>query len=179
MTNPSRPQYPWPFPEPITAPDAQSADTAWDETELANKREWKATFEDLFNGAGSLLYPARAERLAGYGYTPRALRQACSNPRAMAALSDLADQPESALEANAALAHEVALYYSAGYGVAREVELDCARRLHSGGWSQPQVAALLGVTKQRMSKLLKQKRTTFGPFPGLAARIEVGRPDND
>ena len=175
-TDPARPQYPWPFPEPITAPVAQDADTAWAESELANKREWRATFEDLFNGAGALLYPARAERLAGYGHTPRDLRNACANPRNMTALTDQADDD---LEANAALAHEAALFYSIGYGAARETELDSARRLHAAGWSHPQVAALLGVTRQRVSKLLKQKRTTFGPFPGLAARIEVGRPDND
>lgn len=165
MTDSPRPRFPWPFPEPLgTAPDAQPS-PSWRDSVISDKAEWQATFEDLFNGAGSATYLARAERLAGYGFEPQALREACENPRSVASFPDSEQRPEADVEAFAALAHEAALYYSTGYGMARDAELRFARRLISLGWLQPQVASLLGVSKQRVSKLLKQKRTVFGPLP--------------
>lgn len=168
MTATPRPRFPWPFPEPLGTQPADESSTQWRDSVISDKAQWQATFDDLFNGAGSAMYLARATRLAGYGFSPQDLRQACANPRFVAAMPDSEQRSEVDVEAFAALAHEAALYYSTGYGMAREAELGYARRLIALGWLQPQAASLLGVSKQRVSRLLKQKRTTFGPFPGLS-----------
>lgn len=165
MTTISRPRFPWPFPEPLGTESADDPSVQWGNSMIPNKVQWQATFEDLFNGGGSATYLARAERLVGYGFVPEDLRQACANPRSVASLPEPEHRPEADVEAFAALAHEAALYYSNGYSVARGLEVGYGRRLIEVGWLQPQVAALLGVTKQRVSALLKQKRTVFGTFP--------------
>lgn len=168
MNDSTRPRFPYPYPEPIQArPVGTGLHAEWEASGLANKWQWRDTYEALFNGMGAATYLKRAERLAGYGFAPQDLEGACANPRSVVVMPDSEQCREEDAEAFAALAHEAALYYSTGYGSAREKELGYARRLISMGWLQPQVAALLGVSKQRVSKLLKQKRTTFGAFPGL------------
>lgn len=169
MTATPRPRFPYPYPEPIQArPVGTDFHAEWEASDLADKWQWRDAYEVLFNGMGTATYLRRAERLAGYGFAPQDLREACANPRSVASMPDSEQRPDEGVEAFAALAHEAALYYSTGYGLARELELGYARRLISLGWLQPQVASLIGVSKQRVSKLLKQKRTTFAPFPGLS-----------
>lgn len=143
MTDSPRPRFPWPQPEPVRL-SADGPSAQWEDSALPKKQEWRDTFEDLFNGAGSATYLERAERLAGYGFVPQDLRRVCSNPRVVAAFPDPEVSTERDAEALAALAHEAAIYYSNGYTMSRDLELGYARRLISLGWLQPQVASLLG-----------------------------------
>lgn len=168
MTDPNRPRFPYPHAAPTGAhlPD-EDLQAGWEASSLKEKWQWLGIYEGLFSGMGRSTYLKRAERLSGYGFHPHSLSEVCSNPRFAAALPDSEKCDERNAEAYAALANEAALYYSTGYSMSRDAELGYSRRLIALGWFQLQVASLLGVTKQRVSALLKQKRTTFGPFSAL------------
>ena len=165
MTDTPRPRFPYPSTEPVEAPPTDAdLNAEWEASDLADKWRWRDVYEGVFSGMGRATYLARAERLSGYGFGPDALSRVCGNPREVAALPDPDVRSEDNAEAFSALAHEAALFYSGAYSLARQMELGYARRLIDVGWSQTQVASLLGVTKQRMSALLKQERTVFGKF---------------
>lgn len=159
-----RPRHPYPHPEPPSArTTATSLDAEWEASTLPDKQEWKDVYETLFNGAGSATYLRRAERLDKYDFTPSDLREACENPRAVVTLNGPDDfATEEPIEALLALTHEASIYYSTATSIVMSRRDDYARRLQDFGWAQTQIAALLGMTKQRVSAFLKKPKAKFG-----------------
>lgn len=164
MTASTYPRYPYPYPEPLSArPAGISPDDEWDASDLPDKQGWRDVYGHLFSGMGSATYLKRAERLNGYGFTSDDLRRVCEYPRSVLAL-DAPDDAETGEQAEAllALTHEAFMYYSAATSVVLGRRDDYSKRLQDFGWSQTQIAHLLGMTRQRVSKFLKKSKTRFG-----------------
>lgn len=164
MSTSPHPRYPYPYPEPISArPVGTSLDDEWDASDLPNKQEWRDAYEYLFNGMGSATYLKRAERLDGYEFTPTDLRQVCETPRSVLALGNPNDfAKDEPVEALLALTHEASMYYSVATWIVLGRRDNYSKRLQDFGWSQTQIANLLGMTRQRVSKFLRREKAKPG-----------------
>lgn len=164
MSASTHPRYPYPYPEPISArPVGTSLDDEWDASDLPDKQEWRDAYEYLFSGMGSATYLKRAERLDGYEFTPNDLRQVCEHPRSVLTLGNPDDfAKDEPVEALLALTQEASMYYSVATSMVLARRDTYSKRLQDFGWSQNQIANLLGMTRQRVSKFLSRPKAKAG-----------------
>lgn len=164
-----RPKHPF----PISAIDAGSLgaqsrdDDGWSQVHLSDAAQWRTVFYTLFSGAGSALYPARAKRLDAYGWSPQDLLDACmqSQRQGWFESRDAKSFAVDMTEAWAALVQETVVYHDAAAASAAFRRLQLIHNLSQAGWSHSQVGDHLGLSKQRIQKLLKD----FLGNPGLQA----------
>lgn len=170
-----RPRYPYPYPELISGRAVgTNLNAEWDASTLPNKQEWRNAYEHLFRGMGSVTYLKRAERLSGYEFTPDDLLRVCEHPWSVLALEapdDVAtDEP---VEALLALTHEASMYHSTATSMVLGRRDNYSKRLQDFGWSQSQIANLLGMTRQRVSKFLRREKAKFGlALPEKRTRVQ-------
>lgn len=150
-----RPKYPFPDPTPVGGSIAGTTATTHRSADLPDWEQWQSAFYDLFRGAGSALYTDRAKRLSAYGWTHRDLREACANP-SWRPWGDEQKVSAERAEAWAALVREVATYYRVGVEAAHYVRVQLMDLLFQDGWTHSQIGNHLGLTKQRVQKLLKE-----------------------
>lgn len=165
---------------PTTTPTAtrESVEKLWDDTGLTktDQLQWRSTFEQHYgpHAPGTKTWPARARRLHDYGLTPNDLNHALAHKGADQPLPANPHRPpvasrreesmdEDQMEARAALIQEVVLHleferFSAIYARDRYIWA-----LSQAGWNHPQLAALFGMTKQRIQQLLKAIKREQGP----------------
>ena len=126
----------------------------WHETDLADKPGWFSLLYRLFGGAGRRTFLDRAQLLASYGWTPSDLEFMCKQPRHLTLLGTATELDEHSAAASAVLADEANRYYASGTYLAtyrREIYL---AQLHDLGWSYAEIGQLVGLSKQRVQKLV-------------------------
>src|SRR5699024_5509522 len=126
----------------------------WHETDLADKQGWFSLLYRLFGGAGRRTLLDRAQLLASYGWTPSDLEFMCKQPRHLTLLGTATELDEHSAAASAVLADEANRYYASGTYLAtyrREIYL---AQLHDLGWSYAEIGQLVGLSKQRVQKLV-------------------------
>lgn len=154
----SRPQFSFPGPSVAPKESRERAEREGEPLDLPAADEWRELFERLHSGLGAATYSQRAARLSFYGWEPADLARVCSRPREAALLRDAKDISEEEAEALAALAREAVIYYSNGLTVASSQRTAYMARLAEFGWAQTEVGKHVGLTKQRVQKLMKDRR---------------------
>jgi len=155
-----RPKYP--FPDAVLTVGQSTVNAQAKTRRSADSpewEEWQSAFYKLFRGAGNALYSPSAERLSAYGWTPKDLLSACLEPGWMAEQMQSrvghALSPDGA-EAWAALLREVTSYHNIVVETAHYKRSQLMEVLSRNGWSHGEIGDHLGLTKQRVQKLLKE-----------------------
>lgn len=144
------------------------SDAAWANEELAEASAWRDVFDQLFGGRGKDTYPGRAARLEALGWSPADLRAACTDPRALLSLAPPVGASEAEAVAGAVLAGEANAYYDDFSNSARHSRAGYMARLAELGWTHTEVGALVGITKQRVQKVIKGRRMGQPTLPTSA-----------
>lgn len=167
MTDSTRPTHTYPFSlEQITGsrpapprPNLEEEERQWDALpELPDAQSgmgWDYTFSTLYDGALDQTYAARAHYLQSHEATPPSLMEACASPRVMRMFQDPEDMDAQAVEEQAAFLNEVAAYFAYWENRAMEHRNNHIVRLRELGWGMPQIASLLGLSKQRVHAILE------------------------
>lgn len=142
-------------------------DDGWSQVHLSGAEQWRTVFYTLFRGAGSALYQVRAKRLNAYGWSSQDLLDACVQPqweRWFVSL-DVNGFADDMTEAWAALVQATVIFHDAAAASAAYRRLQLIHSLSQSGWTHSQSGDHLGLSKQRIQKLLKD----FLNNPGLRA----------
>lgn len=186
MTDSPRPAHAYPFTlEQITGarpapphPGAEEEMKQWEELpeldEASEGEGWEYTFATLYADALGHTYPARAHYLQSHEATPPSLMEACASPRVMRMFQDPEDMDVQAVEEQAAFLNEVAAYFAYWENRAMEHRNNHVVRLRELGWGMPQIASLLGLSKQRVHVILEAAPARTR---GAVVRSEWGESD--
>lgn len=152
---------------PTLTTQPRDFDKLWAEADLpeAQCQEWREVTRMLDRT------PETAARLDGVGWTPQLVREARSNPDVYwpahlrdKSIAEMADETSTAhLKALAVLADHITDYHLARAELARGIRNEYFAALHESGWRHGQIGNLIGVSKQRIQKVLqdlKSRRTT-------------------
>lgn len=142
--------------------------------EASEGEGWEYTFATLYADALGHTYPARAHYLQSHEATPPSLMEACASPRVMRMFQDPEDMDVQAVEEQAAFLNEVAAYFAYWENRAMEHRNNHVVRLRELGWGMPQIASLLGLSKQRVHVILEAAPARTR---GAVVRSEWGESD--
>lgn len=197
MNTQSAPPRPYPFtldqvtgktsPPAVSEEEDRQRWEAVDAGQTPGEMSWKSVFTSLYGGDLSSTYSSRALHLQANGDEPETLAEMCTSPRSLVHLRDTEGMDTAEVAEHAVLLHEVAIYFAywqervlakrAGYVVS----------LRGQGWTQVQIASLLGMTKQRVHAIL-EGRPTVGdegarrrvvPLTPMEARVDRARAQAD
>lgn len=115
-------------------------------------------FDRLHSGMGASTYPQRVARLTEHGWTPNDLERVCSGTRHVTNLLDRAHAAEGEAEVYAALVDEARAYYSNGLAATSGLLTSYLGRLTDHVWTQSELGRHVGLTRQRVQKLIQEWR---------------------
>lgn len=118
---------------------------------------WEGTLSSLYNDGMDQTYPARALHLQNNGDSPETLMEMCQMPQQLRLLRDPEEMDADEAEEHATLINEVAVYFAYWENRVMEHRNRYIVRLWALGWTQPQIASLLGLTKQRVHTILESQ----------------------
>ena len=152
----NKPRFSFPIGTSQLSTVAPSMSTGEQWSGVADAEAWRQLFDRLHSGTGASTYPQRAARLNAYGWTPNDLDRVCSGSRHVTNLLDPAHATEQEAEAYAALVDEARAYYSTGLAAASGLRTGYLVRLAGHGWTQSELGNLVGLTRQRVQKLIQE-----------------------
>lgn len=189
MTDSPRPAHAYPFTlEQITGarpapphPGAEEEMKQWEELpeldEASEGEGWEYTFATLYADALGHTYPARAHYLQSHEVTPLSLAETCASPQRMRLFLTPEDLDAQGVESQAAYLNEVAAYFAYWGNQVMERRNRHIVRLRELGWGMPQIASLLGLSKQRVHAILESTESDSGETVRVSnfAPEEVGQ----
>lgn len=166
----SRPQRPYPFTvdqvtgkTPIPLLTMEEDLKRWAELDALEEvnplqddgRGYGDVFNELYDG-GNMddSHADRALYLHAHGVNPQSLFEVCMYPKEIKLYGPGSEADAEDAQFSAAMLHEASVYFAFWARTIMTKRNEYIHRLRDLGWTQPEIASLLGVSKQRVHSIL-------------------------